>query len=491
MLQSSGAISFGDVRQELFKSTPQAPNYVSLPQNWVDFMLAASGDYNAMLPALSNIPISSFYAWNTWKRPVISNIGMQQFEESQGIRLVWEAKNGDIFRTAFAVYASTNLSDVTSCATSALQDVVRYAGEYFPTNSWITRYCKSYTAGGDTGYLKVVDPSAGFQLYTAYGDYTFVAPGSGYRVMPNVTTTWPDAYFSLVLPTITPASNGETWYVSVVPFDGREKHTLVHTPSPGGFTISDLTDPTSYSTYNVNNYLQIQPQNIGDQANGSGLNLYTGYTNWHVSIKTDTSATFRPDYVYYYYLEQNQSDNYFWYYLNDRDANGTQASPPSSGWTAVPGIPFGVSGLASSHNYQVWICQASPDDNESTGTPANAANGIDILFTTNAAQSSSPTQDTSYINAAPSSAMILYNAQFNTQKITVSFSSVPTNADSILVISEGNEYWASVSGSGDSPVTFNLSNRSYPATAPSVIAFADSSNNKYGPDCSNVTMSSL
>lgn len=368
---NSTPISFAEIRAEGNKTSWVSPAYptVGRPYN-IDPNWMMSVDENNQIglnPSDGSFSIAQMQGWDTWKRPQLGELWMQQFGRSYGVRIHWETITGDPFRSAFAIYRSQTESDVTGKVATALIAIVRYGPE------WTGNKKLDITAGSNK--FVCLDANAQWSAILLWGKYDGVTLPDASRVVdPTAISTETPVKMSFVdtVPSGAAVGGSSPYYYSVVPLDGRQLHTLGAAINPGNFDIS--TNPTTSGSYNQGSIFQYEPNESpeSDAVVGKGLKIFTDSGNWSLDSKGASEATFMADYLYYYYLNvgeisyQVQEGNVF-----DASHDGT------IGWTDVPRTNFfGIQNLTTSTTYTVFV-------NSLAGGQGQDYPGIN--FTTNAA----------------------------------------------------------------------------------------------------------
>lgn len=370
---NSGQLPFSLLREEGHKTswlTPDYPTVGTLYEIGPDFVLQE--DHNNQLG--HNLDTGAFefkqcYGWSSFKRPKLTEVWMQQFNRTSGVRLHWKTNIGDPFRAKFAIYRSQTESDVINRVSTALLTVVQYAPEW-ASYKWIDG------VGGPNDLFVCLGETASWHSQIQWGDYGTdddTPPDSGRIVDPTTITSETPVKMSYVdLGPAGAAGGSAPWYYSIIPLDGRQYHTLGDGLNPTSYDASN--NPTDPSQYVKGTLFQYTPNESAesDAVVGKGLKLFTSSGTWSAQNVGGTEVELIAQYLYYYYMGGGM--------ISWQIHQGNVVSAVHDGSVAWNNIPrtdlIGIQNLQTSTDYTVFV--NSQADGAGQDYPA-------ITFTTDSA----------------------------------------------------------------------------------------------------------
>jgi len=338
-VQSSGTISYGDLREETYKTQFVNPDYPKISvANAADMCLAKfqAGDRRHTLGLLDGrFSLTAMLGWSTWDVPQVNLVYLEQYAEDGGVRVAWKTTGGDPFRTGFVVEVAT--TQPSGLGTSGTW--VRFGTEDSPGSADVKEQYSVFYGGNDRDCMALKGNLAYWTGAQQYGNYNRDVTTPDENADPDGSllydyTTFVDGdtlWCSAVFPSRTVAG-GPSYYATVIPIDGRQFHTLTNDiitlDVNDSYTVTDYTTG-SYTSYinDGDKYAVMHPDDRGfdsfDPTDENKLTLYGGLTSLDLIENTTDSITVSPFPHYNYFLGRNTNNQFgysgvlYWVYITD------------------------------------------------------------------------------------------------------------------------------------------------------------------------------
>lgn len=400
-IQTSGSISLSDVREEGGKISWRSPNYPTIPDSMrlnISYGWAQNRDVNHQLgrdPNDGSFDWGKYFGWDTWRRPIFSDGQVMQFTESSGLRVLWEVNGGDKIRSAYAIYVSTTKpTQYSDLASGDLEAIVRYGPEWNPSANVYEQYCYFYNIGDQArDYRLVVLGEDGNDVMIPFLDSGWGRHSNSddidnaHLVAPSSVVENTPLRFSAYLQGI----SAGTYYVAIVPMDGREFHELSDVRTDDSYDTSN--NPLTPSSYNKGPIHLPQVTSLGDVGNGNGgIEVFSGYGTWSANNVGDTSAVLSPTNKYFFFEQfLDDSGEFFWVYYSSssvqpsyNESGEDEFSQGEDKWFYATGFPIDLNGLSENTTYYFWVEPVDPADTN-TGPTSYGANADGNFQTTTSA----------------------------------------------------------------------------------------------------------
>lgn len=374
---------------------------------------------------------SDFYSWNTWRKPVVGRCEFIQRTNntSANIRIAWEVIDGDPFRTGWGIYI-TDLEPSSYADLGDTPDFIRWfapeygGGKEYPSSGWFFR---SYL---DTGIYNGVWVRNYGETYSTTGlviDFDVFARGDKIVMSALLSNTLAGSKF-----------------VTIVPFDGRQFHTL----SDPNSDYDTSTNPTNISTYNKGDIIKADPESkYGNSDSGKSLQIYDVKASWNADVGIDTVVlTPVEDFATFDQLLEFSDYGYFWWMIYSTDPNFDPTGAPENTtqtieqWWKVPlSSEIKLKSVDPSTGYDVWAVRA--DYSFNGGTPDNWQKIASV--TTQSSDPSNWEQDAEYFgNKSPDNMNVIDEGSGSySVEIFWTPAEVPSGATGFRLNYEGINYY--------------------------------------------------
>lgn len=384
------SISAFDGRREALKTSWVNPDYPDLPDPApkldVPFFTSRLVDPNGKLGLNPDgtWQLPKLYNWSSWKPPRITFLTAMQFTHTQGFRIIWRASGGDLWRSGWAIYISQTKADVEARDPDAAVLIARHGGEYNPGSVHGLKYNSlrlvQVANDGDADMLVVLPTVTDIWDHDIYGEYSGVgfgnlpSPDNQFAVDPTDGEQQQSALFT-ALYQAGPGVTGD-FYISVVPLDGRQFHTLANTLNPSEYGIDNPRPPGDYIHGRIK-VLSNLPSEIGDGDQGDAIRIFNGMgglvlvdagvDRFTVSVQNVFASYLSgPTPMYWVAVAEIQSEPSLAPDNTPREVyDYSEISDPQ--WLLLSEMPFQAIELAEQTTYTVTVAPFTPgDDREPT-----------------------------------------------------------------------------------------------------------------------------
>jgi len=253
---NSTPISFAEIRAEGNKTSWVSPAYptvgrlYNIDPNWM--MSVDENNQIGLNPSDGSFSIAQMQGWDTWSESVINNADFMQFKRTQDLRVYFEVAQNDPFRTGYAIYRTSSKPNSWGDLSATTPDAIVQHGNEFSLG-------QNNKTVGNRVYYNVGGSTYGDSDLQVLRDYNNDFPGKysekwGHKESYDVPLNYLVDFnsfsendligFSVIL-----RANVGVHYVTIVPFDGRQKHTLGAARNDNNFNTGTNAN-TSITSYN-------------------------------------------------------------------------------------------------------------------------------------------------------------------------------------------------------------------------------------------------
>jgi hypothetical protein len=349
-------IKFSEIRAEGNKTSwvsnkyPKPGSIYNIDPNW---MIAKDENHQIGYdPETGEFDLTQMQGWDTYKAPTVSDCYLMQFAKDGGIRVVWTASGGDLWRTGFVVVIGTTLKTTPD---STYDDYTLQNGsEHNSSSSDLKKQYhevrSTFTLQADHDKLmQVAKTSATWYDKDDFGDYHIgdLDPDSSLSIDVESNPDQSEAMFSFVDPTFDGlAAPSKTYYAFVVAVDARRFDTLSDDRKPDDFTLDRSSNSYPSTTSKVAS--EGPNWNYGDGRSDIpfGLKLYNPAGGMMLIAAQDFQVSIDVHLNYKYYLDYE--GDYYWVYVTDKLSDNSQPYFPQQGYSEDTG-PY-----SDPQNYDIY-----------------------------------------------------------------------------------------------------------------------------------------